>query len=286
MAFYPNLWGKKTLNKMKKEQDTKRRIYNTVTDYTEFVEGEHAAGYSGPKIGAVSAVNLPASASDVNDPEKSSIDILFNQHKGVPFIVKNIDAVQQNVNMMEHYTDEAKDAIQDCYDEFCLNGMITEAGTKIKKSDTTNNKVVKADIVKLINILDKKKAPEKNRYLVISADVKSDMLDIEDFISRDKNPNASTMKDGVIGTILGLDVILNTSITKVNASGLIDETPANNTKDVLVAYQKLGWGFGRQQEFGAMDGPSPLEPGTLVNIWSYYGGTKQEPDFIVTMRDN
>ncbi|HOD52918.1 MAG TPA: P22 phage major capsid protein family protein [Candidatus Cloacimonadota bacterium] len=286
MGFYPQLWSNKTLNKMKKELETKKRIFSTITDYTPFVLNKEAEGYNGPKLGVLSAVDLPASDSDINDPSKSTISFLFSQKKGVPFVVKDVEESQSNVDLLNHYTEDAKDAILDVYDQFCIKGMIAGAGSKIKKSDSVGNIIVKADILKLMETLDAKKAPQKGRYLVVSPTVKAQILDISDFISRDKILDTSAMKDGVIGTILGFEVIMSNDLPKVNASGLIDATPANNTKDALLAYQSLGWAFGRQKEFGADSLPQPLTPGTLVNIWSYFGGTIQEADFVVSMRDN
>ncbi len=288
MGFFPELWGAKTLEQMKKELETKQRIVNSITDYTPFTVGKNASKYNGPYLGGLSAVDLPASDSDINSLVKGNITISFDEKKGVPFIINDIDEAQSNIAMLNGYTEIAKDSLLDTYDEAIIKEIINNvpSGNRKNLADDTNNKLTKADILTLRKALNDAKAPLKGRFLVVNPDHESDLYDIADFVSRDKIADTSAMKEGVIGRILGFDVLLYSDMPKVDDTGVINSTPANNTKKVCVAYSKLACGFGRQKEFGAKTEDKALVPGTLVNIYSVFGEEAQLPNYSASIRDN
>ena len=284
MGFHPQLWADKTLNEMKKELENKVHIFSTITDYTPMVLNKAAEGYNGLKIGGLEAVDLPAAESDVNKPVKSKISFMFDQKTGVLFDVEEIDEAQSNVNLMQHFSWQARDKIFAGYDKFCVQQMLQDATTKLKKP--IGNKVVYDTIVALSEQLDNKEAPAVGRFLVVSPTVKSQLLKIPEFISRDKITDTNAVKEGWIGRILGFDVIMRAGLQKVDEDGDISAVANENDKDVILAYQSLGFAFGRQQELKAMSENKTLTPAVRVNVWSVYGGTMQEPDYVVTMRDN
>jgi len=283
--FYPKMWSDRTLDRMIKELQTTQHMVNAITDYTHLVKGKEADAYIGLKIGSLDYVNMPASDSDVNRPTKSTIQILFDQKKGVPFEVDNIENAQSNINFMTEFAIKAKDGLIKAYDDFILGKIISDSGSKILKSKS-NNKITFEDILELKLRLDEAQAPETKRFLVVSPKTLSHLLSIKEFISRDKIADANAMKSGIIGQILGFNVMMLPYIPKVDSTGAISATPGNNTLDVVLAFQSIAFGFGRQQEFGTKIEPKALSACDWVNIWSVFGGTMQEPTFAVTMRDN
>lgn len=285
-AFQPNLWADTTLNDMKRNLQIVQRIVNSITDYTKFVKGKEANGYTGLQIGAMKPVALPASESDVNKPAKGTFRFAFDQHVGSPFEVNDIDNAQTNIELLKHFTKDAYEAILDGYDEFIAKGLITGANKKLKKSDTTGNVITKADIQALRLELNKMRAPLRGRYLLVSPEAESQLLDISEFISRDKIADATAMKEGIIGRVLGFDVLMSPLMPKTDTTGAINATAGSNVKDTLVAYHSLAFGFGRQLEFNAISEPKALLPGAIVNIYSVYGGVIQEPKYAVSLRDN
>ena len=125
MSFYPELWGAKTLEQMlRRERENTIRIHKTIVDYTPFVRNKNASGYHGPRISKVTAKDLPLSS--FTDPAKSSIDIIFNQKKGVGQIVDDIDSAQTNLNLVNIYTDNAVDGLLDAYDSSIINQIINQ----------------------------------------------------------------------------------------------------------------------------------------------------------------
>jgi len=283
--FYPSMWSNKTLDRMIKELQTTQHVVNAITDYTHLVTGKEVKSYIGPMIGSLDYVDMPADPSDVNRPSKSTVEIHFNQKKGVPFEVNEIDNAQSNINFMTEFAIKAKDGLLKAYDDFILGKLIADAGSKVVKSKS-NNKITIDDILELKLKLDEAQAPDMKRFLIISPKTNSHLLGIKEFISRDKIADANAIKSGVIGQILGFNVMMLPYLPKVDSTGAISATPGDNTLDVVLAFQSIAFGFGRQQEFGTMTTPLPLSAAHLVNIWSVFGGTMQAPEFAVTMRDN
>ena len=284
--FHPKIWANMTLDEVIESKKKRVELFTTITDYTDFVKDKEADAYVGLKIGNMEAVTLPASDSDINDPSKETITILFNQHKGSPFIVKNIEEAQTSVNLMKAFTKKAARAIMNAYNTLIATLLINNAQTKLKKSDTAKNIITKNDILRIAQTLDEMDAPEEGRYLLISPAVKSQMMSIDEFVSRDKIADADSLKNGLIGHILGFDVLMRKHGLKTTIDGTVSESKIENTKDTLVGYQTYAVGFGRQQDLKSMVEPKALKPGQLVNIWSVFGATTQEAKFSVTMRDN
>ncbi|HEX37683.1 MAG TPA: hypothetical protein ENG70_02330 [Candidatus Cloacimonetes bacterium] len=285
MGFYPQLWGDKTLEQMRKELATTQRIVNTVTDYTPLTNGARAEAYNGPKIAKVSAVDMPIADDDFVNPSKTAFQILFDQEKGVPLIIKDIEKAQSNLDLVSLYTEDAKDGLLDAYDLFIIQQIITNTAVaqRLTLADTEHNKLSKADFLDARKALNAAGAPLKARYAVVNADHESDLYSIDDFISRDKIPDTVALKDGVVGRLLGFDVLLYSDMPLVNSSGLLSGT---QNKKVNVFYSKLAYGFGRQKEFGTKIEPSAGSASDKLNIYSVFGGKIQTETYAVTKRDN
>jgi hypothetical protein len=289
MGFYPEMWGDKTLQAMIRAMRATLRPITTITDYTSRTEGAHASAYNGPIIGSMTAVDLPASSGDVNEPSKSAIQISFDQKKGAPFRVNNIEAAQSNIALLEEFTADAKDAILDAYDLYIVKTMIAGLASANRKvlNDTVNKKLTKADFLVARKTLNAAKAPDKGRYCLVCPEHEADLYEIDDFVSRDKLPNTTAIRDGVIGRLLGFDVMLYNDMPLISSTGLIDATHSyKNVKNVTLFYQSLALGFGRQKSLDSMATNEPLTTSQLVNIWSVFGAKMQKDTYAVSFRDD
>jgi hypothetical protein len=282
MGFIPELWGDKTLNQILNALKEQQRVVNSVTDYTPMVLDREATGYHGPKLGANTAVDLPAST--VTSAAQSSIDISFSQKKGVLFSVSDIDKGQASVDLVESQTEDARNTLLDAYDLYLLQTMIdglkSTSGYKNTITDTVGNKLSLADIRDARKKLNKSKAPLKGRTMAVHPDMEDDLYDIEGFISRDKIADTAALKDGVIGRVMGFDVILCADMPKVTS----EWGRTAGTLPVALFYSSYAVGFGRQREFGAINATNVLTPGEDVNIFSVFGGVVQEDTMIIGYR--
>lgn len=281
MGFMPELWADKTLNQLLNALKSSQRIVNSVTDYTPFTIGRKASGYNGPKLGALTVQGLPVTTPD--NPSQTAINFSFDQKRGVVFQLSDIDRAQASVDMLASCTEDAVNALLDDYDTFLLGKMIDglsgTSGFKNTISDTTGHKLSLADIRVARKKLNAMKAPLQGRYMAVDPDFENDLYDIEGFISRDKIADTSAMKDGVVGRVMGFDVLL-AAVPKVTNAW----SRTAGTLPVALFYSSFSTAFGRQKEFESKSSPDAKIPGDIVNIYSVYGGAIQDDTMIVGFR--
>ncbi len=282
MGFFRELWNDKTLEAMIRELQETQRVVNSIMDYTPFTLGTRASGYNGPTLSGLTVRTLPASDSD--DPSRDAIEISFNQKKGCVFALSDIDVAQSDVDQLSELTAQAAEALLDDYDKYIVGlmvaGLSATAGFKNTIADTTNHKLTATDIKDARKKLNLQKAPRRGRYMAIHPDLESDLFDIPDFVSRDKIADTTAMKDGVIGRILGFDVIVNADIPKVTTAW----ATAAGDRPVALFYSKAAVGFGRQKEFETKVSPDATIPGDVTNIYSVYGAVVQKANYIIGYR--
>lgn len=282
MGFFRELWNDKTLEAMIRELQENQRVVNSIMDYTPFTLGTRASGYNGPTLSGLTVRTLPASGSD--DPSRDAIEISFNQKKGCVFTLSDIDVAQSDVDQVSELTAQAAEALLDDYDKYIVGlmvaGLSATAGFKNTIADTTNHKLTATDIKDARKKLNLQKAPRRGRYMAIHPDLEGDLFDIPDFVSRDKIADTTAMKDGVIGRILGFDVIVNADIPKVTTAWA---TSAGD-RPVALFYSKAAVGFGRQKEFETKVSSDATIPGDVTNIYSVYGAKVQKANYIIGYR--
>jgi len=282
MGFFRELWNDKTLESMIRLLQETQRVVNSVMDYTPFTLGKQASGYNGPTLSGLTVRSLPA--ADKDSLSRNAIAISFNQKKGCVFALSDIDVAQSDVDQLGELTEQAAEALLDDYDAYIVGlmvaGLSSTSGYKNTIKDTTNHKLTKADFIDARKKLNNIKAPRRSRYCALHPDLEADLYEIDDFVSRDKIADTSAMKDGIIGRLMGFDVIVNADIPKVTSSW----STSAGTLPIALFYSKAAVGFGRQKEFETKSAPDALIPGDVTNIYSVYGATVQKDTYMIGYR--
>lgn len=277
-GFFPEMWGSKTLYQIKKMYEKTTDLIKTIVDYTPLTLGTKATSYHGPILGDLEVVDMPASV--YQDPSKQAITINFNQKKGCPFKVNDIEQAQSNIAMRDELTEKAASALIKGW-----NRAVSDlAQTSVE--DENNIEIIGTtlaydDILKVAEMMDEAEIPQDERYMLVSPAHKKALMKIEEFISRDKIPDTNAVKTGVIGEICGFTVIP-WKTKKVDSNGKFVGT---KDKNASVFYSKLAIGFGRQKEIGAMANNNPLAADWLVNLYNVFGLVAQIPEYIIQLRD-
>jgi len=282
-GFFRELWNDKVLQALIRKMQEKQYIVNTITDYTPFTSGSKASGYNGPLLDGLTVQSFPVTTPD--DPSRGAISFSFNQKRGVVFTVSDIDLVQSDVNQIDELADQAAELILDDYDAFILKSMIADlsatSGFKNTIADTTNSKITFADFLDAKKKLDLQKAPRRSRTCAIHPLFEGDLYHIPEFISRDKIADTNAIKEGVIGRILGFDVISTADLPLVKSSWAAE---AGATLPVCLFYSSAAFGFGRQKEMETKSSPDAKVPGDTIAIYSVYGGTTQKDNYMIAYR--
>lgn len=286
MGFNPQIWSAETSRIMKKKLGTSFRISGSVVDYTRFTKGRKAEGYNGPYLGSVQAKDMPIAEEDFNDPNKQNLQFLFDQEKGVPIRISDIDEAQSIIGLRKEYSEMAADALLDVYDLFVITLMLNniDSGNRITKDDSTNNLLTEADFKAARLKLNQAGAPLGKRYAVLNVDDENELTNIDGFVSRDKMGEAN-LPEGIVGKAHGFRITLYKDMPNVlSTDGTIGG--GSGTKKANLFYHKNVVGWGRQKEFGSKIEPKAGSASDLINIYSVFGGVVQASNFGVSVRDN
>ena len=184
-AFIPEIWSAK-LNTMLEKECVMLQCVNR--NY----EGEIKNQGDKVKIitpAPVTISTLTTGSISYSELEPTSTDLVIDQKKFFAFKINDVAQVQANTDIMEAHLQNAKNAKTTIYQQFVNLAM------KLKDSNA-----VKAG---------------KRPWVVINPLVESYLLQSTEFIGAN-NVADETLREGAIGRIAGMDVLVSTNLTPVS----------------------------------------------------------------------
>ncbi len=216
-AFIPEVWSNK-LNAMLEKGCVMLQCVNRNW------EGEIANQGDKVKIitpAAVSVSTLGSSAITYSELEPTSMELVIDQKKFFAFKINDVAKVQANTDIMEAHLANAKKAIEEVQDSYLLsqhtnvvsaNTVGTEASPITLSKTTIYEKFVQLALaLKNSNAVSSTSHP----WVVINPTVESYLLQSPEFIGA-HNVADETLRNGAIGRIAGMDVLVSTNLTATN----------------------------------------------------------------------
>lgn len=182
-------------------------------------EGEIKSSGDTVKIrtfGDITAKNYAGSISyeDLTDPMQS---LLIDQKKYFAFKVDDISKAQSDINIMDGYLKRAKVAIDLAKDSFLLGKYVDVpaanqvSGTSLTKNTIYSKFVDVSKALKNANAIGDGQKP----WIIINPTVEALLIQAPEFIQASAL-GEKTLKEGMIGRIAGLDVLVCTNLTAVS----------------------------------------------------------------------
>lgn len=212
-AFIPEIWSQK-LNSMLTKNCVMLQCVNR--NY----EGEIKNQGDTVKIitpATVSISTVTDSAITYSELNPTETDLVINQKKFFAFKIGDIAQAQANQNIMEAHLQSAKNAIEEVQDSYLL-GLHTDVvsdnivgnstAVTLDKSTIYSYFVSLALKLKNANALNNNQKP----WVVINPTIESYLLQSSEFISA-YNVADQTLREGAIGRIAGMDVLVSTNLT-------------------------------------------------------------------------
>ena len=219
-AFIPELWSQK-LNTMLEKNCVMMQCVNR--NYEGDIKNQ------GDKVKIITPANVTIStvSSDnlsYSELTPTSTDLVIDQKKYFAFKINDVAQAQANQDIMSAHLCNAKKAIEEVQDSFLL-GMHTEVDSAniVGSEDeaiTLDKSTIYSKFVELALRLKNSNAMngEKSPWVVINPTIESYLLQSNEFISA-HNVADKTVREGSIGRIAGMDVLVSTNLT--SASGLL-----------------------------------------------------------------
>lgn len=202
---------------------------------------------------------------------ETEVVLSINKYKYVGKLIEDIVEVQSNYEMFSHYRDKIANALAQVVDTDILAltmGVAQSAGTWVGGS------ISKAAILQANRMLDSALVPQEDRYLVVDAYGREDLLNIDDFVRYDAGGvKPSAIKTGEIGEIYGLTVLFSENLMQPTA-----------TSAVGMVFHKEAFAIALQRDVTVKTEYSVDYIGTKLVGYEIYGATIARTDHVVLLR--
>lgn len=216
-TFIPEIWSKK-LNQMLEKNCVMMQCVN------KNWEGEISQQGDTVKIITPADVTVSTLTSDnitYTSLTPKSQDLVIDQKKFFAFKIDDVAKVQSNMDIMEAHLVNAKKAIEEVQDSYLLamHTDVTESNTVGSESSpiTLDKSTIYEHFVKLSLALKNSDAVHTGvrPWVVINPNIESYLLQSPEFIKA-YNVADETLRDGAIGRIAGMDVLVSTNLTDID----------------------------------------------------------------------
>ena len=216
-AFIPELWSLK-LNTMLEKNCVMMQCVNRNW------EGE--IKQQGDKVKIITPAEVSVSTLTTDSITYSSLtptskDLEIDQKKFFAFKIDDVAKAQSNGDIMEAHLNNAKRAIEEVQDSYLLglHTDVTSANTVGSESSPIelNKSTIYSYFVELSTALKNSNAVYTgvHPWVVINPNIEAYLLQSPEFISA-HNIAEKTLREGSIGQIAGMDVLVSTNLTEVD----------------------------------------------------------------------
>ena len=216
-AFIPEIWSQK-LNTMLEKDCVMLQCVNRNYEGDIKNQGDKVKIITPAKV---NVSTLSDAALTYNELEPTSMELVIDQKKFFAFKINDVAAVQANTDIMEAHLANAKKAIEEVQDSSLLGQHAYVDSANIIGSDDTpvtlNKTTIYEQFVKLALALKNSDAVtgSKRPWVVINPTIESYLLQSTEFIGA-HNVADETLREGAIGRIAGMDVLVSTNLTAVD----------------------------------------------------------------------
>lgn len=215
-AFIPEIWSQK-LNYLLSKQCVMLQCVNRNW------EGEIKNQGDKVKIITPADVTISTLSSTItySELEPTSQELVIDQKKFFAFKINDIAKVQANADIMEAHLKNAKKAIEEVQDSYILSLHTNVETANTVGSDTSaitlDKTTIYSKFVELAKCLKNSNAVTSGvrPWVVINPTIESYLLQSSEFIGA-HNVADETLRDGAIGRIAGMDVLVSTNLTDVS----------------------------------------------------------------------
>lgn len=215
-AFIPEIWSQK-LNNMLTKNCVMLQCVNRNYEGEIKNQGDTVKIITPAAVSISTVTDSAITYSELNPTEK---DLVIDQKKFFAFKIGDVAKAQANQDIMEAHLQNAKSAIETVQDSYLLgqhafvdSNNIVGGTTAVTLDKTT----IYSNFVALALTLKNSDAVSNNQkpWVVINPTIESYLLQSTEFISA-YNVADETLREGAIGRIAGMDVLVSTNLTATN----------------------------------------------------------------------
>lgn len=206
LNFTPEIWSAMMLESLKKNL-----VYGDPSVVNRDYEGEISAQGDTVHIRSISRPTISNYTKGATLTYETLTDadrtLLIDQAKSFSFVVDDIDKAQQPGGALEGALTEATYSLRDVADQY-IAGLYTGASSAnaIGTVSVTTAALAYTQLRKLSVKLDEANVPNEGRYVVVPPWYYGLLLESDLFLRADASSTPG-LRNGVVGTVLGMDVL-------------------------------------------------------------------------------
>ena len=217
-TFIPEIWSQK-LNQMLEKNCVMLQCVNRNWEGDIKNQGDTVKIITPAEV---SVSTLTTDTITYSSLTPTSKDLVIDQRKFFAFKIDDVAKVQSNTNIMEAHLNNAKKAIEEVQDSYLL-GLHTDVpedntvGTE-ELPITLDKSTIYENFVKLSLALKNSNAVHAGvrPWVIINPNIEAYLLQSPEFISA-YNVADETLREGSIGRIAGMDVLVSTNLADVSS---------------------------------------------------------------------
>lgn len=217
-VFRPNVWAQEAL----RARESNLVLVPLVKHYDRDVQAKGQT-VEIPNVSNLTANEKAANTQvTLNAPTETKTTITINQHWEVSVLVEDILDKQAAYDLAREYTEKCGYGIAEKMDNWLANAMADQFSQTVGAYGTD---ISDANVLEANRLLDDAKAPQSDRYFVVTPQGKQEMLNIDKYIRYDAigvGGSKNSIMNGQIGEIYGVKVFMSQNL-KVTAG-----TPTQN----------------------------------------------------------
>ncbi len=239
MGFIKELWSSKLYLALYEDKDL-QALFNRDLEalLTQGGNKVHLASFgTGTTISRTDNLSVGSGLPlQIKDIEKGDTAIEVFEYSTEPILLRNIDVIQGNHNLLDASIEEIKQQFK----EFIFGAAATHIITNIaaaNKLPWIETEFVGKDLSNMMVALDDNKILSNNRFAIMPSGVQEQMSD-DPKLSGWISAQQQNLKEGTFPRLHGFDIQKSTLIPKALPDGTIDATPANNDRRNVLAWRK------------------------------------------------
>ena len=245
-VFIPEIWTDAVRASFKKNLV----MTNLGTDYSSLVSGGgdivHIPAVADVADAATKAPHVPVNYTNQTEDE---IQLALTSHKYASAMVEDMGVVQANSDLLSMYADSIGYKLALGFETEVEAALATTTECINIAGNTVPKTIDAATLAHISKVVLENDIPINECTLVLNPTLYSSLFRIDDFIHISKT-NTANVQNGLVGSVMGMNVVLSNNITSTNANAAVDsDDGALNDNNVLGGFvlhsSALAYGFSK-----------------------------------------
>ena len=245
-VFIPEIWTDAVRASFKKNLV----MTNLGTDYSSLVSGGgdivHIPSVADVADAATKSPHVPVNYTNATEDE---IQLSLTSHKYASAMVEDMGVVQANSDLLSMYADSIGYKLALGFETEVEAALATTTECINIAGNTVAKTIDAATLAHISKVVMENDIPINECTMVLNPTLYSSLFRIDDFIHISKT-NTANVQNGLVGSVMGMNVVLSNNITSTNHNDAVDsDDGALNNANVLGGFvlhsSALAYGFSK-----------------------------------------